>query len=379
MLPEGTVPGYVIGKAPLDLNVTERALSDIQKLAQGAGAVIVYGSARMDGGAMRNSAIVVDSDGSVAGVADKTFLWHFDRQWFTAAAQSQPVQTSIGPLGVMICADGRIPTLARALVDAGAEMLVMPTAWVSSGRDAATLENVQADLLAQVRARENGVPFVAANKTGVERGCVLYCGKSQIVHASGEIVALAPERQAVTLSAHVQMGSPSPFRSAPKQIAAPQARSTPLRIAIGPQTDPIAAELQSILEADVFVGGDERGDGLFAGTAALAVAGDATVMDPGGLVPYKLAGYDLIVWRAASGDARWLRRIARARALELRLYILCIVAGEFAFAVDPDGAVVCGTFDAFAIASFSFLPERARQTLVAPSTDIIEGLERVRF
>nr|MDQ6929506.1 carbon-nitrogen hydrolase family protein [Candidatus Eremiobacteraeota bacterium] len=242
VLPEGTVPAYVIGKAPLDLNLTERALSDVQNLAQRTGAVIVYGSARMDGTAQRNSAVVVDSDGTVAGFADKAFLWHFDRQWFTAATHCKPVETSLGPLGVMICADGRIPTIARTLVDAGAEMLVMPTAWVSSGRDAASLENVQADLLARVRARENRVPFIAANKTGVERGCVLYCGKSQIVDANGEIVALAPERQAAALSARVQTSAPTAARVTPPHAPALTVRSKPLRVTIGPQATPLAAE-----------------------------------------------------------------------------------------------------------------------------------------
>ena len=62
----------------------------------------------------------------------------------------------------------------------------MPTAWVTSGRDPGALENVQADLLARVRAYENGVPFVAANKCGVELGIALYCGKSQIVDEAAE-------------------------------------------------------------------------------------------------------------------------------------------------------------------------------------------------
>ena len=59
---------------------------------------------------------------------------------------------AVGRLGVLICADGRMPGIGRALVDAGAQVLVMPTAWVTSGRNPHELENLQADLLAQVRA-----------------------------------------------------------------------------------------------------------------------------------------------------------------------------------------------------------------------------------
>ncbi len=46
------------------------------------------------------------------------------------------------------------------------------------------------------------------------------------------------------------------------------------------------------------------------------------------------------------------------------------------FAVDPDGAVICGTFDGYEIASFTYDPARTAQTMVAPGTDIRIGLER---
>ncbi|MDP9017106.1 MAG: hypothetical protein M3N19_02140, partial [Candidatus Eremiobacteraeota bacterium] len=99
---------------------------------------------------------------------------------------------------------------------------------------------------------------------------------------------------------------------------------------------------------------------------------------PAGLVPFRLAGYQLIIWRAKPGEAEWQRRIARARALELRLYVVCIVEGVHAFAVDPDGLILCGTFPDFAIATFAFDPSRTQNTFVAPNTDILEGLQRVR-
>ncbi|MDP9017535.1 MAG: carbon-nitrogen hydrolase family protein, partial [Candidatus Eremiobacteraeota bacterium] len=135
VLPEGTVPGYVIGNAPIDSSITDRALQDVQGIAQRAKVVVVYGSVRSHQNFIFNSAFVVDSDGSLAGIADKCFLWHFDRQWFAAGKVAPPISTRLGNLGVMICADGRIPTIARTLVDEGAQLLVMPTAWVTSGRD----------------------------------------------------------------------------------------------------------------------------------------------------------------------------------------------------------------------------------------------------
>ncbi len=85
---------------------------------------------------------------------------------------------------------------------------------------------------------------------------------------------------------------------------------------------------------------------------------------------------DFAVWHT-SYDPDWQVTFARARALELRMYLVVIdTQRSRAFAVDPDGAVICGTFDGYEIASFSYDPVRTAQTLVAPGTDIRLGLER---
>ena len=110
---------------------------------------------------------------------------------------------------MLVCADGRLPTIARTLVERGAEILVMPTAWVTSGRDPRALENAQADLMINVRARENGVPFLAANKCGVERGAVAYCGKSAIVAADGTFLARAPQSEAGVIAHEIEAGGPA--------------------------------------------------------------------------------------------------------------------------------------------------------------------------
>ncbi|MFN2529478.1 MAG: carbon-nitrogen hydrolase family protein [Candidatus Baltobacteraceae bacterium] len=379
VLPEGTVPAYVIGNAAIDSSVTERALNDICGVAQREKIVVVYGTVRFNESLMYNSASVVDSDGSVAGHADKCFLWHFDRQWFASGDVNAPIKTSLGNLGVMICADGRIPTIARSLADQGADLFVMPTAWVTSGRDPENLENIQADLLARVRARENGLPFLAANKSGVERGCVLYCGKSQIIDASGEILAIAAQQGEETLTSLVQTGAEKPKRAHLANPVRASIDGEPKRFAISDRPEALQPGLLQILEADFFLNAQPHSDRPVHAAVPAATANDTMVLDPAGLVPYKLAGYELIVWRSEGIGATWLQTYARARALELRLYIVCILPGEIAFAVDPDGMVLAATFGDFRVASFAFVPDRTRQTAVAPGTDIMEGLERVRF
>lgn len=381
VLPEGTVPGYVLGNQPVNVAQVQAAVDDVQERARRAQCVIAFGAARVHHRKTFNSAYVVNSDGEIAGVADKHFLWHFDRKWFEAGSTLQPVQTSLGSLGVMICADGRIPLVADRLVSAGAAILVMPTAWVTSGRDPTDLENIQADLLASVRARENNVPFVAANKVGVEAQCVAYCGKSQIIERDGSRVALASQHRPEILSAALAIHTALPQATLHGDYP-PQQRGSKATLRIALVTDPehLGNSLSSILEntdADMVVGPGELGRAsLERRGVGAAFVGDDKVLSPTGLIAYKEAGYQLIVWETQY-ESLWQIRFARTRALELRLYVIALdTARDRAYAVGPDGTVVCGTFDGYRVAAFSFNGVRTSETLVAPHTDIMDGLSR---
>lgn len=369
VLPEGTLPSYVLGYERYEAHEIESALEQCREIGRRNGVVLVVGAARRTGDRVYNSAVVIDRDGSIAGSADKHFLWHFDRQWFAPGEAIAPISTSIGSIGALVCADGRIPTIARTLADRGADVLVMPTAWVTSGRDPQNLENAQADLLARVRARENGLPFVAANKCGAELGCVAYCGKSQIVDAQGTIAAIASQDRGETIVAELEFGSARRYRGSAAHATQYQAPGERTRFAITARAPHERdAELLRILEADAFLYGAQH-----------EAFGDDTVLDPGGLVPLRMSGNGLAVWRT-SYDPQWQVTFARARALELRMYLVVIdTARKRAYAVDPDGAVLCGTFGEYEVASFVFDPEKTRRTSVAPGTDVLQGLQRAQI
>ena len=375
VLPEGTAPGYVLGYGAYDGAATQQVLAECRALAAQAGAVLVIGAARRENSRLLNSAFVIDTDGSLAGHADKHFLWHFDRQWFAAGETIEPVRTNLASIGVLICADGRIPTIARRLVDRGAQVLAMPTAWVTSGRDPEQLENVQADLLARVRARENGVGFVAANKCGVEGGDVLYCGKSQIVGHDGTLLAMAPADRPALIYGEIRLDVPRLDRAHAREFA-PAARIDARRIAISPHAAlERLDERLKIIEADAFVAPGVAK----AGSASwdLLRVDDETVTDPGGLPPARAAGHTIALWET-SLEYGWQVTMARARSLELRMYLIVIDATlPRAYAVDPDGVLLCGTFGAYELASFAYDPQRASATKVAPGTDVLEGLGRV--
>lgn len=374
VVPEGTVPGYVIGSEPVDPQLIEDAARDVIGVAARSGATIVYGGARAHERGLANSAYVVTPAG-IAGFADKNFLWHFDRRWFTPGDALAPVATPLGKLGVLICADGRIPTIASTLVARGAEALVMPTAWVSSGRDPRTLENVQADLMVAVRARENGVPMVVANKVGVEARSVLYCGKSQILAADGSVVALAGQHDETILHGTIAIGpppaSPAPQPSEVIRLAGPPLPDL-LRIALATHADPELHRLAAVADAGLVIDPHARPE-----SADVALVDDEDVLDPRALVGPRLAGVRLFVW-SASIDEAWVVPFARTRATELRAYLVVLdTPRRRAYAVDPDGVVVAGAFGDYELAGFAFDRRRTEAWNVAPGTDVRAGLERV--
>ncbi len=374
VVPEGTVPAYVIGSDPVDPQQLEDAARDVIGVASRSGATIVYGAARAHEGGTANSAYVV-TRGGIAGFADKCFLWHFDRRWFSTGASLEPIDTPLGKLGVFICADGRIPTIASTLVERGAEVLVVPTAWVSSGRDPLVLENVQADLMIPVRARENGVPLVAANKIGVEARSVAYCGKSQIVAADGTIVAIAPQDEEMTLHGTIALGPPIVrLRAEPSGVLRLSGDRLPdaARIGLAAHADPALHELASVADADFTIDPHSH-----PASDDVALVDDEAMLDPRALVAPRLAGVRLFVWNT-SIDGGWAVRYARTRAAELRCYVAVLdTPRRRAFAADPDGTLVCGTFGEFELTAFAFDRKRTDVWRVAPQTDVREALVRI--
>ena len=407
VLPEGTVPAYVLGAQPVDPAQLARAHNDVARVAAAFGATIVYGTARIIDGQTYNSASVIGPDGRELGHAEKQFLWHFDRRWFANGDSLAPIPTPVGTLGVLVCADGRIPTIARTLVERGAEILVMPTAWVTSGRDPAALENIQADLMIKVRARENGVPFLAANKCGVELESVAYCGKSAIVARDGSFVARANQDGAAVVFGEIEVGAPAKTYAQALAVdeetrrrlrdPAELLRATQrVRIAFAAGADlGRFAELARQADADVFISledcagdfeplalvslagiGSSGAEIRRAGSATFGLIGETVLENPDGIVAARLAGIDLFAcaMRRASSNAHVA--LARTRAAELRCYLVVLDReGERGYAVDPDGALVAGTFDRYRLASFGYDRARSGATTVAPHTDVLRGLE----
>ena len=131
----------------------------------------------------------------------------------------------------------------------------------------------------------------------------------------------------------------------------------------------------ALLDADGALDAHAEFGDAFGARLGLARVEAHAAIDPGTLVAYRAAGYRTIALHAREAHP-WLASLARARALELRLFVV-VFEPERAYAVDPDGTIVAGTFDDFRIASTAFDLARTEQTAVAPSTDILDGLARV--
>lgn len=214
VLPECTYPAYFLRsrsalarKAPLPVS---EALDAISRRAARSRCLIAVGLVEQEGDELYNTAFLLGPKGELVGRCRKRFLWHFDSRWFSPGAGYETFDTPLGRLGMLICADGRLPEIARMLALDGAQVLLNPTAWVTSGATAAQLSNPQLDFLMPTRALENSVWVIAANKHGVEAQSIVYCGKSCIIDPAGRRRAVASTDRTQIIAAEVDTDQASP-------------------------------------------------------------------------------------------------------------------------------------------------------------------------
>ncbi len=141
-----------------------------------------------------NSAVVVSPEGVLARYR-KTHLICLGVDRFLTPGERlvEPLATPLGTFGLLICYDLRFPEPARVLALAGAQAILLPTAWPEAA-------SLYPDYVARTRANENGFFLLAANHFGRERGS-RYLGRSLIVDPAGDIVAEAgTEHEALLLA-----------------------------------------------------------------------------------------------------------------------------------------------------------------------------------
>ncbi|NKI34081.1 carbon-nitrogen hydrolase [Wenzhouxiangella sp. XN79A] len=187
---------------PID-GPTRRALS----AAAAEHGVVVVGSifeARAPGLA-HNTALVLDTDGRLAGIYRKMHIpddpGYNEKFYFTPGDLGfEPIDTSVGRLGVLVCWDQWYPEAARLMALAGAELLLYPTAIGHDPNDPADEQARQLDAWRTVQrghAVANGLPVAACNRVGREPDRsgsgfdAEFWGHSFIAGPQGEILAEA--------------------------------------------------------------------------------------------------------------------------------------------------------------------------------------------
>ena len=162
-------------------------------LAKELGVVLPLSIFEKDNQEYFNSLVMVDADGSIAGVYRKSHIpdgpGYEEKFYFKPGDTGFKVwETKAGAIGVGICWDQWFPETARAMMLMGAEILLYPTAIGSEP------ENPSLDTQARWRramighAVSNIVPVAAANRIGDEGGQVFY-GSSFISDDGGDLRA----------------------------------------------------------------------------------------------------------------------------------------------------------------------------------------------
>ncbi len=170
-------------------------------------------------GLYHNTAVVYEKDGSVAGRYRKMHIpddpAYYEKFYFTPGDMGfEPIQTSVGKLGVLVCWDQWYPEAARLMVLKGADMLIYPTAigWESSDTDAEKMRQQNAwQIVQRGHAVANGLPVITVNRVGHEddpsgqTNGIQFWGFSFVAGPQGEIIYQAPSDKEIETIVEVDM------------------------------------------------------------------------------------------------------------------------------------------------------------------------------
>ncbi|MDA3854520.1 MAG: carbon-nitrogen hydrolase [Bacteroidales bacterium] len=152
-----------------------------------------------------NTAVALEKDGSIAGKYRKMHIpddpAYYEKFYFTPGDLGfEPIQTSIGKLGVMVCWDQWYPEAARLMALAGAEILIYPTAIGFESTDTDGEKERQLDswiTIQRSHAIANGLHVISVNRTGHETdpsgvsNGIQFWGNSFVAGPQGEMLTQA--------------------------------------------------------------------------------------------------------------------------------------------------------------------------------------------
>ena len=157
-------------------------------------------------GLYHNTAVVLEKDGTIAGKYRKMHIpddpAYYEKFYFTPGDLGfEPIDTSVGRLGVLVCWDQWYPEAARLMAMRGAEMLIYPTAigWESSDTDDEKARQLNAWIISQrAHAVANGLPVISVNRVGhepdpsMQTNGIRFWGNSFAAGPQGELLTVFP-------------------------------------------------------------------------------------------------------------------------------------------------------------------------------------------
>lgn len=170
-------------------------------------------------GLYHNTAVVFDRDGSIAGKYRKMHIpddpAYYEKFYFAPGDLGfEPIETSLGKLGVLVCWDQWYPEAARLMALSGAELLIYPTAigWALNDSEEEQQRQLNAWIISQRgHAVANGLPVISVNRTGFEpdsseqTGGIQFWGNSFVTGPQGELLIIAPNHQDANLVVEVDL------------------------------------------------------------------------------------------------------------------------------------------------------------------------------
>ena len=170
-------------------------------------------------GLYHNTAVVFEKDGTMAGKYRKMHIpddpAYYEKFYFCPGDIGfEPIQTSVGKLGVLVCWDQWYPEAARLMALKGADMLIYPTAIGYESTDVPAEQERQREAWTTVQrghAVANGLPVVAVNRVGFEpdpsgqTNGIMFWGSSFVAGPQGEFLFRASNNEEVETIVEVDM------------------------------------------------------------------------------------------------------------------------------------------------------------------------------
>lgn len=190
------------------------------QLAKANGVVIVTSLfERRAPGLYHNTAVVMETDGSIAGIYRKMHIpddpAYYEKFYFTPGdLDFRPIKTSVGFLGVLVCWDQWYPEAARLMAMQDADLLIYPTAIGYESSDTKEEQERQREAWTVVQrghAVANGLPVVTVNRVGYEPDPsglthgIQFWGSSFVTGPQGELLYRASNQEEESLIVDVDL------------------------------------------------------------------------------------------------------------------------------------------------------------------------------